>query len=736
MKTEIPIMFCFDNNYVIPAAVAFYSLLENANKKYYYKFYVLHSDITLVNQEKLIETINEFSEYSSLEFIDMSHRFDDLWQQIKTKGHFSKEVMYKVLVASIFPQYEKIIVSDVDVVFLNDISESYLEFKVKEDYYLAGVKAVGKIMDYMNNYKPVFNDDEIEKLSGFCGGYIVFNLKKLREDNMEEKFIECFKKDGNRINQMEQDVLNLCCYPKTKKLHLKYVACSYMWDYYKEVSDFDNDQNYSRKELEEAMKYTVQLHYATSIKPWKNPDCTKGEEWFKYLVKTPFLNEYLKKISIKINNQKKNTKTTVQQNKIISFAKKVKYFILHNPKFFLSSRFYKKLYKKIENKFFGFNKKEISLLLIDDTFPSNKSSFRYEEILSYLNNIYGSYYMLSSGKFETIEQKKQNENTISDFVNINSEFNNRIGISIPENVKVKLAYSIFLNNIYNYLPLLEEKQIPFIFTLYPGGGFSINNDISDDKLQTVMSSSLFKKVIVTQSITYDYLINKNFCKPEQIQFIFGGIVSNHMLNNKKLHKKNYGINKESFDVCFVAHKYDSKGKDKGYDIFIKVAKALSKKYDNMRFHVVGEFTEKDININAIKSKIKFYGVNNSEWFKKFYIDKDIILSPNKAFVLSAGSFDGFPTTCCLEAMLNGVALFCTDELKLNMKYKDGKEIVVIQHDVSNIVEQIVFFYNNPKKLIDLAQNGFIATKKYYSFSNQIKPRIKLMDSQLKNEKQN
>ncbi len=32
MKKIIPMMFCFDQNYVIPAAVAFYSLLENHQK--------------------------------------------------------------------------------------------------------------------------------------------------------------------------------------------------------------------------------------------------------------------------------------------------------------------------------------------------------------------------------------------------------------------------------------------------------------------------------------------------------------------------------------------------------------------------------------------------------------------------------------------------------------------------------------------------------------------------------
>src|SRR5574344_2199209 len=119
-KTIIPIMTCFDKNYVIEGAVAFYSMLEHADKNNFYKIYVLHSDIAKEDQEKLIENIKEFSSFSSLEFINMENRFNDIWEKIYAGGHFSKEVMYKLLVASIFPEYEKLIVTDVDVVFLGD----------------------------------------------------------------------------------------------------------------------------------------------------------------------------------------------------------------------------------------------------------------------------------------------------------------------------------------------------------------------------------------------------------------------------------------------------------------------------------------------------------------------------------------------------------------------------------------------------------------------------------------
>ncbi|ELB2754452.1 hypothetical protein QNF07_002746, partial [Vibrio alginolyticus] len=71
----IPIVHCFDNNYVIPAAVAFYSLLEKSDKNYKYQIYVLHEDITLLNQEKLKKTIQKFKN-SELIFINFDENVD------------------------------------------------------------------------------------------------------------------------------------------------------------------------------------------------------------------------------------------------------------------------------------------------------------------------------------------------------------------------------------------------------------------------------------------------------------------------------------------------------------------------------------------------------------------------------------------------------------------------------------------------------------------------------------
>lgn len=43
---NIPIFFTFDNNYVEPAAVAFYSLINSKKEDVFYDMYVLNKDIS------------------------------------------------------------------------------------------------------------------------------------------------------------------------------------------------------------------------------------------------------------------------------------------------------------------------------------------------------------------------------------------------------------------------------------------------------------------------------------------------------------------------------------------------------------------------------------------------------------------------------------------------------------------------------------------------------------------
>jgi glycosyltransferase involved in cell wall biosynthesis len=368
------------------------------------------------------------------------------------------------------------------------------------------------------------------------------------------------------------------------------------------------------------------------------------------------------------------------------------------------------------------------LLILDTIFPHPLSPFRYQEFISYLDYFPSSLVITTGEHFPALCERRSVGEVILEFEKEHPEYKERTIVTSHdiEPYNAKLAYVVFLYNMKVFLETLEKKRIPFIFTLYPGGGFKLNIPESDDALKKIFNSPQFRKVIVTQKITYDYLISKNLCNPDQIEFIFG-VVTPLDIIKPYYGKKFFGFEKDTLDICFVSHKYMPKGIDKGYDVFIEVARKLTKIHHNIHYHVVGSFAETDFPINGVEGKITFYGLQKKEWFDSFYVDKDIILSPNVPFILMDGTFDGFPTASCTEAGLRNVAILCTDILQLNVKFIDGEDIIIIPHDSDRIVDMINQLYSNPEKLKKIAENGSARIRDVYSYANQIAPRIKILE---------
>ena len=388
------------------------------------------------------------------------------------------------------------------------------------------------------------------------------------------------------------------------------------------------------------------------------------------------------------------------------------------------------------------------IIIFDDLFPHPVSAFRFQEYSSYLEHFERIKIYSTGSALEYIKEEKPLETVIKDYEEEFPQFKGKVESYVPKTIlhpktilgperisQSKAAYTLFLNNIYAYIDIIERYKIPFVFTLYPGGGFYLNDKISDNKLKKVLSSPYFRKVIVNQQVTYDYLVDNDLCEAEQIQNIFGVVTPLKMLEKEYHDKKYFGRDKPVLDICFVSHKYTKRGVDKGYDVFIEVAHELAAKYPNINFHVVGGFDEEEIDVTQIRDRIHFYGPQLSDWFHEFYQDKDIILSPNIPFKLMDGAFDGFPTGCCTDAGLHKVSIFCTDEMHEHPgKYEDGKEMVIIPHDAQEIVKIIENYYQHPGKLQEIGEAGRLRIKEIYSYENQIAPRIKILEDVINDQK--
>lgn len=293
---QIPIFFTFDRHYVVPAAVAFHSLLRNADPHYVYRLYVLHTDVSAADRRRLTRLV-EKSGRGTLEFIDVS-AFDT--GAIRgQKGHFSKEIYYKLLAPDLFPQYDRILCSDVDVAFMGDIAPSYFLYP-GESFYYAGV---GQVLESnrMQTYGADFTPDERAVLQKeIAGGYLLLNLRTMREHGMQHRLTGFYQANYHRLRLPEQDAMILCCYPHVRQMPLPYVVAN---TYYRTppaqavFCGYSDALPSDRQECEAlyaaALAHPVQLHFVGADKPWNSLWVPRAAVWWRELWMSGFTGRYL-----------------------------------------------------------------------------------------------------------------------------------------------------------------------------------------------------------------------------------------------------------------------------------------------------------------------------------------------------------------------------------------------------------------------------------------------------------
>jgi lipopolysaccharide transport system ATP-binding protein len=364
-------------------------------------------------------------------------------------------------------------------------------------------------------------------------------------------------------------------------------------------------------------------------------------------------------------------------------------------------------------RFFGKEKSQI--IILDDYFPNVLTGFRVAEYNAYLAafpdlKIYSTYpdFQAAHSKYSI---------TYPHFSQRISPYNASV------TSKTKLVYINFLNNAHRFLDDLEKNHTPFILNLYPGGGFDLNDEISDDKLKRVLSSKLLRHVITTQSVTTDYLKRFTTCCP--VTEIYG-VVIDSSIPSDAVNRSNER-DTDDLRICFVAQKYMPLGSNKGYPEFIETLCKLYSAGYGFTASVVGNFAPTDINLDQeVRAKIRWLGNLTTAELKVFFSQQDVIVSPNKPFTLSAGNFDGFPTGACVEASLCGVALVCSDPLLLNKHFAHGRDLIICEPNSDAVVEALLPLMQNKSLCRMIGQNGSALCRELFSKQVQIDQRIDII----------
>ncbi|MGN0400713.1 MAG: glycosyltransferase family 8 protein [Acetatifactor sp.] len=260
---EIPIFFAVDDGYCPFLAVAIQSLIDNSSEENTYLIKVLHTDISDENKKKIAKYERPNVD---IEFVNLSYYIQKVKDKLYTRDYYSITTYFRLFLPNLYPQYDKVLYLDSDIVILDDIAKLY-----NIDM---GTNLVAAAPDDIIQTTPVFQE-YAEKVVGvadyrnyFNAGILLMNLHQLRIFKFQEKFVYLLDKVKFSVAQ-DQDYLNRLCKGRVKL--------------------FEREWNRMPIEDPKIKVENVKLvHYNLAYKPWHFEDILYKEFFWMYAHETEY----------------------------------------------------------------------------------------------------------------------------------------------------------------------------------------------------------------------------------------------------------------------------------------------------------------------------------------------------------------------------------------------------------------------------------------------------------------
>ncbi len=263
---EIPIFFAVDDGYCPFLAVALQSMIDNSSPENLYRIKVLQTDISEENKRKLSRYERE---NVSIEFVDLNYYIEKIKDKLYTRDYYSKNTYFRLFIPNLYPQYDKVLYLDSDIVILDDIAKLF--------HMDMGNNLVAAAPDDIIQFNPVFQT-YVEKVVGvadyrcyFNAGVLLMNLHQLRRYKFQEKFVYLLDKIKFSVAQ-DQDYLNRLCKGRVKLI----------------------DRTWNRMPIEDPkirLEDVKLVHYNLAFKPWHFEEILYKEFFWMYAQETEYFDK-------------------------------------------------------------------------------------------------------------------------------------------------------------------------------------------------------------------------------------------------------------------------------------------------------------------------------------------------------------------------------------------------------------------------------------------------------------
>lgn len=284
---KINVLLSSDDNYAPLTGVVIQSLLKNNENDFdSFSIFILDGGIEKINQNKIKEICDSFKN-TEVFFVQYDHIEDIVGIDMTTSISFTSYA--RLFAASLLPEdIDKILYLDADAI-VNDSFKTLYESNI-DDYYVGAVEDMGP--KYINQFLGLSSE-----VPHYNAGFLFINLKKWREDNLEQEFIDCIIDHDGRVYHNDQGIINLVCKDKILRLPPEYnILSPFIEVGYDNLLKFYGVSDYYTKEIvENAIKNPIFIHLTQFVngRPWfNNAKNHPLRDLFDYYVnQTPFKKE-------------------------------------------------------------------------------------------------------------------------------------------------------------------------------------------------------------------------------------------------------------------------------------------------------------------------------------------------------------------------------------------------------------------------------------------------------------
>lgn len=258
----IPIFFAVDDNYAPFLGVALESITRNASRKFQYNVHILTEGLNDQNVSRL-------SKYNddnfNIIFNDVADGIRTMSHRLHVRDYYTKATYYRFLISDMFPEYDRGLYLDCDIIVRGDVSELY-NCDLGDNLVAAMNEEVMLAYDVYGTY--------VEKVLGlsrntyFNAGVLVLNLDLFRKVDMQARLLDIISEYTFTVTQ-DEDYLNVLC-------HGSVLLLPQYWN----KNSFPGCEKYG-----DPAKI---VHYKINWKPWHYDGVGYEEDFWHYAKQTEY----------------------------------------------------------------------------------------------------------------------------------------------------------------------------------------------------------------------------------------------------------------------------------------------------------------------------------------------------------------------------------------------------------------------------------------------------------------